>query len=133
MCWDRAALRRALEGREPDAVIAEFTSLKPPTSHKDMATTNILRIDGTRNLRRPAGSVPWARPRPRVVPRWLLAAMPYARSFVTGGLRVSNARAVSELGWTLETPGYRDGVRLLTRHYPHADGVSVLPERPGCL
>lgn len=59
-------------------------------------------------------------PRPRVVPRWLLAAMPYALAFVTGGLRVSNTRAVSELGWTLEAPSYRDGIRLLARHYPMA-------------
>lgn len=55
---DRAALRRALDGREADAVIAELTSLKkPPTSHKDMAATNILRIDGTRNLIEAAGQV----------------------------------------------------------------------------
>jgi len=30
-------------------------------------------------------------------------------------LRVANARAKAELGWTLETPTYREGMRLLAR------------------
>jgi nucleoside-diphosphate-sugar epimerase len=51
-------------------------------------------------------------PAPRTVPRWLLAATPYARAVITGGLRVSNARAVAELGWTLRAPTYREGMRL---------------------
>jgi nucleoside-diphosphate-sugar epimerase len=59
-------------------------------------------------------------PRPRTVPGWLLAAAPLARAGVTGGLRISSARAKTELGWTLEAPTYREGLRLLARHYARA-------------
>jgi nucleoside-diphosphate-sugar epimerase len=61
-------------------------------------------------------------PKPRVVPGWLLLATPYARAAMTGGLRVSNARAARELGWTLEAPTYRDGVARLARQYARAAG-----------
>ena len=56
-------------------------------------------------------------PRPLTVPSWLLAATPYARAVVTGGLRVSTAKAKAELGWTPRVPTYRDGMRLLAAHY----------------
>jgi hypothetical protein len=36
---------------------------------------------------------------------------------MTGGLQVSNAKAVRELGWTLQARTYRDGIRLLAPHY----------------
>ena len=57
-------------------------------------------------------------PRPRVVPGWLLTAAPYARAVAAGGLRVSGARAVAELGWMPQAPTYRQGVALLARHFP---------------
>jgi nucleoside-diphosphate-sugar epimerase len=48
---DRSALLRALDGRAADAVVHEMTALaKPPTRHRDMALTNRLRTEGTRNL-----------------------------------------------------------------------------------
>jgi nucleoside-diphosphate-sugar epimerase len=56
-------------------------------------------------------------PRPLTVPSLLLAATPYARAVVTGGLRVSTAKAKAELGWTPRVPTYRDGMRLLAAHY----------------
>ena len=56
-------------------------------------------------------------PKPRAVPGWLLAAAPYAKAVMTGGLRVSNAKAVRELGWTLRAPTYHEGIRLLARYY----------------
>jgi nucleoside-diphosphate-sugar epimerase len=56
-------------------------------------------------------------PRPWAVPDWLLAATPFARTIVTGGLRVGNAKAKAELGWTLQAPTYRDGLRLIAGHY----------------
>lgn len=62
-----------------------------------------------------AGAV--AAPQPRVVPGWLFAVAPYANAVMTGGLRVSNAKAVSELGWTLQAPSYRDGIRRLACYY----------------
>jgi nucleoside-diphosphate-sugar epimerase len=55
-------------------------------------------------------------PRPWAVPDWLLAATPFARAIVTGGLRVCNTKAKAELGWTLQAPTYRDGLRLMARH-----------------
>ena len=59
-------------------------------------------------------------PRPRAVPGWLLAATPYAKALITGGLRVSNAKAVAELGWTLEAPTYREGISLLGHYLAQA-------------
>jgi nucleoside-diphosphate-sugar epimerase len=56
-------------------------------------------------------------PRPWTVPDWLLAATPFARAIVTGGLRVCNTKAKAELAWTLRAPTYRDGLRLMARHY----------------
>ena len=56
-------------------------------------------------------------PRPRAVPGWLLAPLPLGKSIVTGGLRVANAKAKAELGWQLQAPNYRDGLRLLASHY----------------
>ncbi len=54
-------------------------------------------------------------PKPRVVPRFLLAATPYAEAVMKGGLRVSNAKAKAELGWILEVPTYREGLAQLAR------------------
>ena len=59
-------------------------------------------------------------PRPRAVPGWLLAAAPYARALIVGGLRLSNAKAIAELGWTLQAPTYREGISLLTRYLAQA-------------
>lgn len=47
----RDGLLRALDGVSADAVVHQLTSLsKPPARHSDMAQTNRLRTDGTRNL-----------------------------------------------------------------------------------
>lgn len=56
-------------------------------------------------------------PKPRVVPSWLLTATPYAKAMMTGGLRVSAAKAKRELGWEPSMPTYRDGVAELTARY----------------
>ncbi len=56
-------------------------------------------------------------PRPRTVPSWLLAVTPYARAVVCGSLRVSCAKAKTELGWEPRVPTYRDGMRLLANYY----------------
>ncbi len=56
-------------------------------------------------------------PRPRAVPGWLVTAAPFARAVVAGGLRVSNTKAKAELCWELQAPTYRDGLRLMGRHY----------------
>ncbi|MEV6006521.1 NAD(P)-dependent oxidoreductase [Streptomyces sp. NPDC051976] len=48
---DREALLRAVEGRRIDVVVHAATALrKPPVMHRDMAATNALRTEGTRNL-----------------------------------------------------------------------------------
>jgi len=49
---DQCALLRALDGDRVDAVISQLTSLKKvPMRHRDMAMTDRLRDEGTRNLR----------------------------------------------------------------------------------
>ncbi|MFE5484754.1 NAD-dependent epimerase/dehydratase family protein [Streptomyces sp. NPDC056527] len=53
-------------------------------------------------------------PKPLTVPAWLTRPMSYAHTISTTSLRVSNAKAESELGWT---PRYRDcaaGLAALT-------------------
>lgn len=48
---DRDALLRAVEGRRVDVVVHAATALrKAPVMHRDMAATNALRTEGTRNL-----------------------------------------------------------------------------------
>lgn len=54
-------------------------------------------------------------PKPRVLPEFVLGLTPYARAVMRGGLRVSNAKAKTDLGWHLDTPTYRDGVVALGR------------------
>ena len=52
-------------------------------------------------------------PRPMRVPGGLLRIMPYAHAFLTMTMRVSNAKAIRELGWTPRYPSYRDGIAAL--------------------
>lgn len=48
---DRDALLRAVDGHHADVVVHAATALrKPPVRHADMAATDALRTDGTRNL-----------------------------------------------------------------------------------
>ena len=56
-------------------------------------------------------------PKPLVVPEWMFAVTPYARSILRGDMRVSNALAKSELGWQQAVPNYREGVARMARHY----------------
>lgn len=51
-------------------------------------------------------------PRPMALPQWLLRlAAPYGSAVLAGvSMRVSNAKAHCELGWTPRYPSYRDGL-----------------------
>jgi nucleoside-diphosphate-sugar epimerase len=55
-------------------------------------------------------------PAPRVVPSWLLGALPYGGAVMRGGLRVSTAKAKAELGWAPAVPTYRVGVGRMAAH-----------------
>ncbi|HEU5043511.1 MAG TPA: NAD(P)-dependent oxidoreductase [Nocardioidaceae bacterium] len=50
-----------------------------------------------------------ARP-PFALPSWALAATPYIRTVVRGGVCASNAKARRELAWVPEVASYREGV-----------------------
>jgi nucleoside-diphosphate-sugar epimerase len=54
-------------------------------------------------------------PPPRTVPRWLFRmTAPYVASFaVDTSMRVSNAKARTELDWYPRYPTYRDGVTAM--------------------
>ncbi|MEU8778100.1 NAD(P)-dependent oxidoreductase [Streptomyces sp. NPDC048606] len=52
-------------------------------------------------------------PAPRTVPAWLTRPMPYAHRMFTTNLRVSNARARTELGWTPRYTGCAEGLAAL--------------------
>lgn len=56
-------------------------------------------------------------PKPRTMPTWLLAATPYAKAMMTGGLRVSSAKAKNDLGWKPSMPNYRQGIPELAKQY----------------
>lgn len=59
---DRSALLAALKGVAADVVVHQLTALsKPPARHGDMAGTNVLRTEGTRNLLAAADAVGAAR------------------------------------------------------------------------
>jgi nucleoside-diphosphate-sugar epimerase len=78
---DRDGLTWALEGRRPDAVIAELTALKKtPLRHADMAATNRLRTEGTANL--------LAAARQLGARRFITASMVFGYGFGDWGKRV---------------------------------------------
>jgi nucleoside-diphosphate-sugar epimerase len=53
--------------------------------------------------------------RPWRVPGWLLRAVPTIHTLLTTSMRVSNAKAKRELGWTPAVPTFREGVPLVVR------------------
>jgi nucleoside-diphosphate-sugar epimerase len=53
--------------------------------------------------------------RPRRVPTWLLRAIPYLHTIMTTSMRVSNAKAKRELGWSPAVSTYRQGVPLVAK------------------
>ncbi|MGW6613565.1 NAD-dependent epimerase/dehydratase family protein [Streptomyces erythrochromogenes] len=57
----------------------------------------------------------FAAPQPLNAPTWLMRAYPYVHRMVTTNMRVSNARAKAELGWTPRHPDCVEGLRALAR------------------
>jgi nucleoside-diphosphate-sugar epimerase len=53
--------------------------------------------------------------RPWRVPTWMLRAIPYLHTLMTTSMRVSNAKAKRELGWTPAVSTYRDGIPLVVK------------------
>ncbi|MDQ3886158.1 MAG: NAD-dependent epimerase/dehydratase family protein [Actinomycetota bacterium] len=53
--------------------------------------------------------------RPWRVPSWMLRAIPYLHTIMTTSMRVSNAKARRELGWTPAVSTYREGIPLLAK------------------
>ncbi|MFC9292686.1 NAD-dependent epimerase/dehydratase family protein [Streptomyces sp. NPDC057011] len=52
-------------------------------------------------------------PKPKAVPAWLMRPFSYAHRIATTSMRVSNAKAKAELGWTPTHPDCADGLRAL--------------------
>ncbi len=51
-------------------------------------------------------------PRPRSVPLWFLRlTAPYAAAFLSTRVNVANEKAKQELGWRLQFPNYREGLK----------------------
>jgi nucleoside-diphosphate-sugar epimerase len=50
-------------------------------------------------------------PQPFELPRWVFRSMPFAYAVLMATLRISNAKAKSELGWTPSAPTYREGIQ----------------------
>ena len=53
--------------------------------------------------------------RPRRVPTWMLRPIPYLHTIISTSMRVSNAKARRELGWTPAVSTYRQGVQLIVK------------------
>jgi nucleoside-diphosphate-sugar epimerase len=53
--------------------------------------------------------------RPWRVPTWVLRPIPYLHAIMTTSMRVSNAKAKRELGWSPVVSTYRDGIPLVAR------------------
>jgi nucleoside-diphosphate-sugar epimerase len=54
-------------------------------------------------------------PRPRRLPAWLFRAVPYLGGIMNTSMRVSNAKAKRELGWTPTVTTYRQGIPLIAK------------------
>jgi nucleoside-diphosphate-sugar epimerase len=52
-------------------------------------------------------------PKPMTVPSWMMRALPYAYAALTTNMRVSNAKAKTELSWKPAYPTSADGLRAL--------------------
>ncbi|MGW6707556.1 NAD-dependent epimerase/dehydratase family protein [Streptomyces sp. NPDC054956] len=52
-------------------------------------------------------------PRPRSMPAWLTRPMPYAYKMFTTSMRLSNAKARTDLGWTPRYAGCADGLAAM--------------------
>ena len=53
--------------------------------------------------------------RPWRVPTWMLRAIPYFHTLMTTSMRVSNAKARRELGWSPAVSTYREGLALVAK------------------
>jgi nucleoside-diphosphate-sugar epimerase len=53
-------------------------------------------------------------PPPRTMPGWLFPLVPYTAAMLTSTLRVSNAKAKTDLAWQPSAPTYRDGIARIT-------------------
>jgi nucleoside-diphosphate-sugar epimerase len=89
------------------ATVAALEKGRPGTAYNVVDGTPVSWGDFFDELARLIGAR-----RPRRLPGWLIKiAAPYAHAGMTTSMRVSNARAVAELGWTPEFPSYREGLR----------------------
>jgi nucleoside-diphosphate-sugar epimerase len=52
-------------------------------------------------------------PKPMTVPSWMMRPLPYAYASLTTSMRVSNAKAKTDLGWIPAYPTSADGLRAL--------------------
>ncbi len=57
-------------------------------------------------------------PKPMTVPLWMLRPMGFAYATARSNMRVSNAKAKRELGWTLTSPTSQAGLRVLANSHP---------------
>ena len=66
-------------------------------------------------------------PRPMRAPRWLLGLIaPYVVAFgIETSMRVSNAKAVAELGWRPRYPSYREGLAAMARNMRKGGSLPV--------
>jgi hypothetical protein len=70
-----------------------------------------------RQIRHPQVCDPFAPPGNGRFEAHLAALRAFVKTIVTGGLRVGTTKAKAELRWTVQAPTYRDGLRLMGRHY----------------
>jgi nucleoside-diphosphate-sugar epimerase len=91
-----------------DAVAATVAALQPDVPAGAYNIVDDLPVSMSEFLLSLAEAV--GAPRPRTLPGFVLAAFPYAKPVLLGGLRVSNGKAKADLDWVLGTPTYREGM-----------------------
>jgi nucleoside-diphosphate-sugar epimerase len=99
-----------------DAAAATIAALSPDVPGGAYNIVDDLPVSMSDLLMAMAAAV--GAPAPRIVPRFVLAALPYAKPVMLGGLRLSNSKAKADFGWVLQLPTYRDGLAALATHYP---------------
>jgi nucleoside-diphosphate-sugar epimerase len=125
---DRDGLLRALDGQSADAAVHAATALrKVPMRHRDMAATDALRVQGTRNLIEAAQAIG--------VRRLIVESMHFGYGYGDFGDRV-----ITETNTPFAPPGrtpalerHLEGFRVKERLALHTDGIEGISLRFGAL
>lgn len=96
----------------PDAATATVAALEHGTPGQAYNIVDDEPTTFTDHIRLVAAA--FRTPKPATIPLWMLQAIgPYAHAFMTTSMRMSNAKATSELPWAPSMPNCQAGIRAM--------------------